>query len=145
MQCMQEIKNMTYIWLVGIKLPSFAEVQPSSHWCVIWWLCPEPPWCSDDLSNVGWQSRCWEVPGKIAVASLSQSQIGCCKFVPGSWSRRWCAGINNGVVSSFTNRPNWGNHSCFCQHGTITRAVAWSCESLPALFKLYQTGEGYWN
>ena len=46
MQCMQEIKNLTYSWLAGIKLPSVAEVQPSSHWCVVCWLRADPPWCS---------------------------------------------------------------------------------------------------
>ena len=33
---MQEIKHLTYNWLLGIKLSSVAEVQPLlSHWCVV--------------------------------------------------------------------------------------------------------------
>ena len=127
MQCVQEIKNLTYSWLVRIKLPSVAEVQSSSHWCVVCWLCADPPSYSDNLSDVRWQSRCWEMPGKIAATRLSRSQIGCCKFVPGS--RCWWVAISSGVVPGFTNRTNCGNHSCVCQQGTITKVVARYCAS----------------
>ena len=84
---MQEIKNLAYIWLVGIKLPSVTGFQPSSHWYVVSWLCAYPPWCSDDLEDDRWHSRRWEMRAKNDAARLSWSQIGCCKFVPGSWSR----------------------------------------------------------
>ena len=61
---------------------------------------------------------------------LSQSQIRCCKFVPGSRSRCWWAGINSDVVPGFTNHTNCGNHGCVCQQGTITKDVARPCASL---------------
>ena len=92
-------------------------------------LYADPSWCSDDLGDIRWQSRCWEVPDKTAATRVSRSQIGCCKFVPGSWSRCWCAGINSGVVPGFTNCTNCGNHGCVCQQGTITKAVVRSCAS----------------
>ena len=130
MQCVQEIKNLTYSRFVGIKLPYVAEVQPSSHWCVACWLCADAPRCSDVLGDVRRQSRCWEVPVKISTTRLSQSQIRCCKFVPGSRSRCWWAGINSGVVPGFTNHTNCGNHGCVCQQGTITKDVAQPCASL---------------
>ena len=141
MQCVEEIKNLTYSRLVGIKLPSVAKVQPSSHWCVVCRMCADPPWCFDNLGNVRWQCRCWEVPNKIAATRLSRSQIGCCKFVPGSWSRCWWAGANNGVFPGFTNRTNSGNHVCVCQQGTITKAAARSCASLASTLPTILNGE----
>ena len=115
---------------MGIKLLSVAEVQLSLHWCVVCWLCASAPWCSDDLDDVRWQSRFWESPNKITTSRLSQSQIAGSKFVPGSWSRCWWAGINSGAVPGFTNPTNCGNHGCICQRGTITKGVIQFCASL---------------
>ena len=112
-----------------IKLPSVAEVQPLLYWCVLCWLCADLPWCSDNLGNVRLQFHCWEVPDKIATTRLSQSQIGCCNFVPGGWSRCWWAGINSGFIPGFTKRTNFGNNGCVGQQGTITKAVPQSCAS----------------
>ena len=67
---------------------------------------------------------------KIAATRLSRSQIGCCKFVPGSWNRCWWPGVSSGVVSGFTNCTNCGDHGCVCQQETTTKAVAQSCASL---------------
>ena len=127
------ILNLYYVCkkfgMVGIKLPAVAELQPLSHWCVLCWLCADPPLCSDDLGDVRWQSRCWEKPEKIAPTRLSRSQIGYCKFVPDSWSRFWCAAINS-WVPGFTNSTHCGNHGCVCQQGNINKTVTRSCVSL---------------
>ena len=134
------MKNLTCSWLVRIKMPSVAKVQPSSHWSVICQLCADPLWYSDDLGIIRRQSHCWEVSDKIAATRLSQSQIVCCEFVPGSWRRCWWARISNGFVPGFTNRTNCGNHGCACQQGTITKAVAQSCASLASTLQTILNG-----
>ena len=111
--------------LVGIKLPSAAEVQPSSHWSGVWWKCAGPPWCTDNLGDIRWESCCWEVHDKIAANRLNQSQIGCSKFVPGSWSR--CTDCEN--------------YDRVYQQGTITKNVAPSCASLISTLPTTLNGE----
>ena len=73
---MQKIKNLTYCWLVGIKLPSVVEFQPSSHLCVVCWLCADPPWCSDDLGYVRWQSCLWRCPTKLLLPGWANPRLG---------------------------------------------------------------------
>ena len=63
-------------------MPSVAEVQLPLHWCVVMSAdCVLALQCTDDLSYIRWQSCCSEVPNKIAATRISQTQIGCCKFV----------------------------------------------------------------
>ena len=76
-------------------------------------------------------------------ARLNQSQTGCCKFVPGSWSRYWWAGIDSGAFPGFTNREttNCGYHGSACQKGTITKTVAQCCAGLVSTLLTIRNGE----
>ena len=107
------------LYTVGWWRLSCSLLQKSSHCCtgcVVCRLYADPPWCSDDLGNIRWQSAVGRRLTKLLLPDWVGSQIGCWKFVPGSWSRCWCAGINSGVDPHFTNCTNCGNHGCICYH-----------------------------
>ena len=96
--CKKSRTWLTQLVGVEIKLPSVAEVQPSPHWCVVCGLYADPPWCSDDLGNIRWQSRCWEVPDKIAATSRLSGfpdwVLKVCSWlleqVLMCWYQQWC-------------------------------------------------------
>ena len=89
---------------------------------------------------VAWGDSCWEVPKKTAATRLSQSQIGCCEFVPGSWSRCWWVGINSGVVPVFTNCTNCGNHGCL-----PTGNYHQGCRLIPCKFGQHSSNYTKWG
>ena len=126
------------LYTVGWWRLSCSLLQKSSHCCtgcVVCRLYADPPWCSDDLGNIRWQSAVGRRLTKLLRPDWVGSQIGCWKFVPGSWSRCWCAGINSGVVPHFTNSTNCGNHSCVCL--LSPRLLLNPVQVWPALFQLY--------
>ena len=140
---MQEFKHLTYSWLVGIKLPSVAKVQPSSHWCVVCWLCADPPWCSDDLSDIRWQSHCWEVPDKIAGLSRSLG-VDNLFLVAGAgvgvrWYQQWCC--------PWFYQPHklWEPRLCFANRDLSPRLSPDPVQVWPALFQLYMLLYWYWS
>ena len=92
-------------------------------------------WATSSDSPV--DGRC---PTKLLFTRLIRSQIGCCKSVPGSWSRCWWAGINSGVVPGFTNRTNCGNQgtiAVFANRELSPRPSPNHVQVCPALFQLY--------
>ena len=133
MQCMQEMKNLTYSWLLGIKLPSVAEVQPSSHWCVVCCMLTLHDalmiWVtSGDSPAVG---RCLT---KLLLPEWADPRLGVVSLflVAGAGVDVLVSTVVLSLVSptAQTNCTNCENHRCVCQQGTITKAVAQSCASL---------------
>ena len=86
------------------------------------------------------QQNYWKYPTKLLFTRLIQSQIGCYKFVPGSWSRCWWAGINSGVVPGSINRTNCENQgtmAVFANRELSPRLSSNHVQVHPALFQLY--------